>query len=113
MEPLNDRPLNQLSAKIRTNSQEKGFWDEERNFGEMMMLIVSEVAEALESHRNKEPMVWISNESKLEGVATELVDVLIRTLDTLSMYEELDIDELVEMKMAYNATRGRMHGKAY
>ena len=32
-------------------AREKGFWKKERNVGEMLMLIVSELGEAIEAHR--------------------------------------------------------------
>ena len=32
-------------------AKEKGFWDKERNIGEALMLIVTELAEAMEAHR--------------------------------------------------------------
>lgn len=43
--------LNQLSKEIHETAKSKGFWDGERNTGEIFMLIVSELGEALEAHR--------------------------------------------------------------
>jgi len=43
--------LTELRDKIHDNSRQKGFWDEPRNIGEALMLIVTELSEALESHR--------------------------------------------------------------
>jgi NTP pyrophosphatase (non-canonical NTP hydrolase) len=43
--------LNELSQKIFQANKEKGFWDNERNVGEMLMLVTTELAEAMESHR--------------------------------------------------------------
>ena len=37
--------LTELSKEIHQDNKEKGFWDEERNIGEMLMLIVSELGE--------------------------------------------------------------------
>ena len=47
---------------------------------------------------------------KPEGVPSELVDGVVRTLD---IADEADIDFVVELdrKLAYNATRERLHGK--
>ena len=45
------RNLTALAEQIYQNNKEKGFWDEERNIGELFMLIISEAAEALEAHR--------------------------------------------------------------
>ena len=43
--------LNELAQQINDNARAKGFWDADRNMGEMLMLAVSELAEALEEHR--------------------------------------------------------------
>ena len=43
--------LNDLAQQIHANAKAKGFWDEPRNTGEVFMLIVSELGEALEAHR--------------------------------------------------------------
>ena len=43
--------LNDLAKQIHENAKAKGFWDETRNTGEIFMLIVSELAEALEADR--------------------------------------------------------------
>jgi len=51
-------PLGELALDIHVNAQEKGFWDHERNMGEMLMLMTSELAEALEEHRDGKPNVY-------------------------------------------------------
>lgn len=43
--------LNDLSTQVYEANKAQGFWDSERNHGETFMLIVSEMAEALEAHR--------------------------------------------------------------
>lgn len=43
--------LNELGKQIHENAKAKGFWDEPRNTGEIFMLIVSELSEALEADR--------------------------------------------------------------
>ena len=43
--------LNDLAKQIHENAVAKGFWDEPRNTGEIFMLIVSELGEALEADR--------------------------------------------------------------
>lgn len=50
--------LNSLALDIHVNAQEKGFWDHDRNMGEMLMLMTSELAEALEEHRDGKPNVY-------------------------------------------------------
>lgn len=51
-------PLNDLAAAIYGNARDRGFWEVERNMGEMLMLAVSELSEALEEHRAERPPVW-------------------------------------------------------
>lgn len=50
--------------------------------------------------------------AKPEGTAVELVDALIRILDTLHSLD-VDIDDIVRQKMSYNDSRKFKHGKAY
>ena len=50
--------LDELADEINRTATEHGFWDKERNFGEMMMLATSELAEALEEHRDGRPPIY-------------------------------------------------------
>ncbi|MEI2422137.1 hypothetical protein V6O07_17795, partial [Arthrospira platensis SPKY2] len=43
--------LNESARIIHKNNKEKGFWDTEKNVGELLMLVVSELGEAMEAHR--------------------------------------------------------------
>lgn len=43
--------INDLAKKIHKNNIEKGFYEKEKNIGEMLCLIHSEVSEALEADR--------------------------------------------------------------
>lgn len=103
--------LNELAESIHRNAVDHGFWDGDRNFGEMIALAHSELSEALEAHRSREPEFYLDN-GKPEGTATELVDCIIRCLDTLASLD-VDIEAVIEAKMAYNASRPPKHGKAY
>lgn len=82
-----------------------------RNMGEMLMLAVSELAEGLEEHRHGRPVHYIDN-GKPEGLAVELADCIIRCLDTMHSLG-VDIDAIVEEKMAYNDTRPYKHGRKF
>lgn len=124
--------LNELMDKIHQNAVAKGFWDKEPNLGEKLMLIVTELAEALEVHRKKGGVIMLPSEgSKLslerlpdeffpetfsiqvkDTFPDEMADALIRILDLCGKLN-IDIAWHVEQKMRYNATRPRLHGKAY
>ena len=43
--------LNELAKLINENAKEKGWWDEERTFAEIISLCHSELSEALEEYR--------------------------------------------------------------
>lgn len=73
----------------------------QRNAGEMLMLIVGEIAEAMEGHR-KNMMDAHLPHRKAEEV--ELADALIRLCD-YAEGRELDLDGAFWEKMLYNRTR--------
>ncbi|MDE8343242.1 MAG: hypothetical protein POG24_05420 [Acidocella sp.] len=71
------------------------------NIGEKLMLIVSEIAEAMEGHRKNLADDKLPHRPMLE---VELADALIRILD-LAGGLKLDLAGAVMEKMRYNATR--------
>lgn len=79
-----------------------------------LMLIVSELAEAMEIHRKGYAPDYQSvyGEGKPEGIPSELADVIIRVGDLAGCYG-IDLEAAVVQKMAYNKTRPHKHGKAY
>jgi NTP pyrophosphatase (non-canonical NTP hydrolase) len=121
-------------------AKEKGFWESERNNGELLMLIVSELAEALEAlrkdHRAAKYIVddlyadlqinmldeeynfnltnW--KESFEKGIKSsfedELADVAVRLFDLCGGLD-IDLAKHIELKMFYNSTRGYKHGKKF
>jgi hypothetical protein len=73
----------------------------ERNVGEMLMLCVSELAEAMEGHR-KDLMDTHLPQEKMFDV--ELADVFIRLLD-IAVGTKVDLGKMVRLKLVYNRTR--------
>ena len=108
--------LSELQELAFHNSMDKGFWEGEPgtlSIVEKLALIHSEVSEALECLRsNKGIDSWFGPGGKPEGLGTELADVVIRTADLCGALG-LDLQSLVEVKMEYNKTRPRKHGKAF
>lgn len=123
--------INGLRDLIYNNAKQKGFWDKERNIGEALMLIVTELAEALETHRRlssvreideqvKEAMNQMDDDEFKEHFALivkdtfqdEMADSIIRILD-LCGGMGIDIEWHIKSKMKYNTTRERLHGKSY
>ena len=131
--------LNEWAREIHANAVEHGWWEQERPLPEVLMLIVSELSEALEEARAGRPMVWHgctlyggactddsgcdymkpdgtcecgNDHHKPEGIAVEVIDALIRILDWCGK-EGLDVEALVREKHEYNKSRPYKHGKKF
>lgn len=101
--------LNKLSQDIYGDNKAKGFWDTERNVGELLMLMTSELAEALEAHRKDLPDDKLTHRSGLE---VELADCMIRIFDAAGGLG-LDLGGAMVEKLEYNRSRPYKHGKKY
>ena len=104
--------LTTLDSQIHADNRAKGFWANPRPLTETTMLIVTELAEAVEEERAGRAGVWYADNGKPEGIDIELIDALIRLLDLLGS-RGVDVDELLAIKRDYNASRPARHGKAY
>ncbi len=104
--------LNEIAEKAHANAVSKGFYENgQPPVAERLALIHSEVSEALEAWRDNEMTTRIADDSgKPEGFPTEIADVVIRCAD-LCKSLGIDLDDEVERKMAYNATRPYRHGR--
>lgn len=122
--------IKETARQIHENAKAKGFWDKEPNTGEKLMLIVSEVSEAMEADREAHYSDW---EDRLPPFMTnipdeefkkifekevkntfedELADAMIRIMD-LTYARGIDIAWHIQAKMRYNSMRPHMHGKKY
>ena len=101
--------LNELAFEIHKTAIEKGWWKGNRNTGELLCLIHSEVSEALEDYRNDKMQPYLDDKGKPCGFPSELADIIIRALD-LSASMGLNIQHQVLQKMKYNTTRAHRHG---
>ena len=120
--------IKELQKEIHKNAVSKGFYDHPHNFGNDLMLVVSELGEAIEAHRKNE---WCDikafNEALIseqydystcfekyvkDTINDEIADAFIRILDMCEYYG-IDLQKHVELKMEYNAKRERLHGKKY
>ncbi|MFH1360528.1 MAG: nucleotide pyrophosphohydrolase [Candidatus Omnitrophota bacterium] len=95
-----DLTLRELTALCHRTAVKKGFWDEKRNIGEALMLIVTELAEAMEAHR-------LQNK---ENFKEELADTFIRLFDLCGGLR-IDIQKEILRKADINKKRPYKHGK--
>ena len=119
----------EIIKQAHENAVEKGFYDDgAKNIGELLMLVVSELGEALESHRkhgiiyknldnietlqDKDEFILHFERHLKNSFQDELADAVIRICDMCG-YLNIDLEKHIELKMKYNSTREYKHGKRY
>ena len=102
--------LRTMQHAVHDNAIAHGWWDEPREDGTVMMLIVSELAELLEELR-----VGGRESAKIDGFTSEeeeLADAVIRILDFAGR-KGYRLGAAILAKHAYNLSRPRKHGKLF
>jgi len=95
------RSLKEWSEYVADWRENKGFetnWD---NVMAKLMLVVTEVSEAVEAYRK---------DDLRHGFPEEIADTFIRLFDLCGSLD-IDIEKYIEEKMAVNETRPYKHGK--
>jgi hypothetical protein len=122
--------LNSLSKEIFLRNKEKWNYPYNRNIGEVLCLLHSEISEALEADRKNNYCAFDSKKMKsfiewendnffngkydqsIKGTfEEEMADILIRLLD-LCGSKNIDIESHVKAKLRYNFMNGT-NGKKY
>lgn len=99
-----------VQEAIHKTAREKGFWDVPRNDSEMLMLIVTELAECCEGIRHGNPLS--EHIPKFCATEEELADAIIRILD-LGKGRGWRVAQAIIAKMEFNLNRPHKHGKQF
>ena len=98
--------INLLIKRSHDTAMVKGWWDNERNDGELIALMHSELSEGLEALRTNAKSDKIK---EFYGIEEELADILIRIFDMVGD-RKYRLAQALLAKMEYNKSRPVMHG---
>lgn len=124
--------INELAKEIHAINVKNGFYEDEKNIGEMLCLVHSEVSEALEADRKG---IYCSfdcdadwgilecapdeisfkqhfKDNVKDTFEDEIADAMIRLMD-LAAFRKIDLEGHIRAKMRYNSLRPYRHGKKY
>jgi NTP pyrophosphatase (non-canonical NTP hydrolase) len=137
LEKVTTENLTEFSKDIHKGNVKRGFYDDPKEIGTVLMLIVTELAEAMESYRGNNrlgsgrlaSLEWDSLDNTLnedfsqedinqfravvkDTFEDEIADTIIRLFD-LCGWMNIDIHKHIILKLKYNSTRPYKHGKAF
>ena len=119
--------LTEFSKIVHQANKDKGFYEKEMPVGTHLMLITSELAEALEADIHNLTADKASFNAKIasgipfqeafkecikDSYEDEIADAVIRLLDHCG-YKGIDLEFHVQNKLKYNSGRVIRHGKKY
>ena len=93
--------IREIQKQIHKQNVDMGWWDKPREKGTLLMLVVSEVAEAMEGERKNLMDDHLPHRKMAE---VELADAVIRILDYAEAHG-YDVQSAMVEKIAYNRTR--------
>lgn len=99
-----------VSRSVHNNAVAHGWWEEPREDGTLIALIMSEAAEALEALRKGNGPD--EHCPKFSGAEVELADVVIRIMD-MAEARGWDVAGAIVAKHEFNKTRPYKHGKEF
>ena len=127
--------VNEFAKAIHENAVAHGWYDTPVDFPTVAVMVHAEISEAVEEWREGNPLVYgtcalaadgckfsgvcdrvgepggvgVDGPCKPEGIAVELADVILRTLDLMAALG-VDVDAVVMAKHKYNLGREYRHG---
>jgi NTP pyrophosphatase (non-canonical NTP hydrolase) len=121
--------LNELSQEIHKDQVAKGFYDNQREDGTLLMLINSELCESMEALRHdkysniKQFEYYYKHSEDIDFKTLfennikdthedEIADAFIRLLD-YAAYKNIDLAWHANQKLKYNALRPHKHDKKF